>query len=114
MRERPAAYMMIDADEEPRFQTFEARPLDAVALQDDGRFVVSVDAVGLQDAIGEGQRLVDTRHRIMQHDIGLLAEAAKNLAAGECGPDRVAVGSGVRGEHEAVPLLDVVAELPSA
>ena len=58
-------------------QSLQARALNAVALQDDGGFVVAVDAVGLDNFVSKRQRLVNTRHAIVQNDLGLLAHARR-------------------------------------
>ena len=45
--------MMIDADQESVFQACQARAVNAVALQNDCGFVVSLDRVGLNNLIGK-------------------------------------------------------------
>src|SRR5581483_1666211 len=107
MRERTAADMVIDADQEMTFQAFEPRAVDAVTLENNGGLVAAGDAVSLHDLIGKWKRAVDARNAVVQHDIGVLAHGAQTLAASQRGTDRVAVRAGVRGQHEALVLPDL-------
>ena len=98
---------MVNADQNPVFQTFEARAMNAVAFQNDCRFVTSRDATGLHHLIGKRKRTVDARNTVVQNNIGLLAHGAQNLAAGERRPHGIAVGPGVRSQHESLVLSDL-------
>jgi hypothetical protein len=82
MCERAATDVMIDADEKPILEAFEAGALDAVALENDCGVVVAVDPIGLHYAVSEWQSLVDARNDIMEHHVGVLAHAPENLATG--------------------------------
>ncbi len=103
---------MIDADEKAILETFEARAMDAVALENNRGLVIAVHAIGLQDLIGEGQGAVDSGNAVVQHDVGLLAHGAQDLAAGEGRSDRIAIGTSVRRQHEAIALLDLLKHIP--
>ncbi len=107
MRKRTPADMMVDADQEPIFQPLEPGAVNAVTLQNDRRLVVAQHAAGLHNLIGERKRTVDARDAIVQHNIGMLAHRAQNLAAGQRRSDRIAVGTGVRGQHESLVLSDL-------
>ncbi len=94
-----AGGVMIDVDEEAIFETLKQGALNAIAFQQyDG--IVYGDGIGVNDAIGKGKGVVDTRDAIVHDDLGLFAHEAKDLAEGECGADAVSVGAGVRGHHE--------------
>jgi hypothetical protein len=108
VRERTSADVVIDTDEEPIFQTAEPGSVNAVAFQQDGRLVVSTDVISLHNLIREGKRAIDARHAIVQHNVGMLSQRAKNLAAGQGRSDRVTIRPSVRREHEAVALLDLM------
>jgi len=95
---------MVNVDEEAFLETLEQRALDAVAFeQNDGAVPREVrgDSIGMNDAIGEGKALVDTRDAIVHDDFGIFAHDAQNLAAGEGRADAVSVGPGMRGHNEA-------------
>ena len=73
MSEGTTAEVMIDANEKLILKPLQAGALDTIALQDDGRFVVAIDRVGLQHAIGEGQCLIDAGDGVVQKDRRLFA-----------------------------------------
>ena len=64
-------------------QAGQAGTLDAVTFENDGGFVVAIDAVGADDSVGEGQRLIDARNAVVQDNLGVLAHQAQNLGAGQ-------------------------------
>ena len=107
MRERATAQVMIDADQEFPLQSIQPGTLNAVAFQDDGRFVVAINTIGLDDFFGKRKQLVNARHGIAQHDLGLFAQATQNLPAGERRADCVTVWTRVRSQHKAPALLDI-------
>ena len=100
--------MMIDADQKAVFQAFQPRAVNAVTLQNDRRFIIAGNAIGLQHLIGERQRAIDPRHAIVQHHVGLLPHGAQNLAARQRRSNGVAIGPRVRRQHEPVALLDLL------
>jgi len=93
---------MIDTDQKAIFQPFQVRPLDTVALQDNGRLVIPVDPISLYNPICKRKRLIDARNRIVQDDLRIFAEQAQDLAASQCGTDRVPVRTSMRGQYESV------------
>jgi hypothetical protein len=112
IREWPAAQVMIDTDQKSGLQTLESGALNAVAFEDDRSLVIAIYPIGLHHAIGKRQPLVDARNRIIEHDIGFFAKAAKNFTTSKSGPDGIAIWAGMRSEHEAVPLFDVIENFP--
>src|SRR3984957_10542419 len=104
---RTSTDVMVDADQKAVFQALEAGPVNAVALQNDGRFVTARDATGLHHLTGARKRTVEARNPVVQHHIGLLAQGAQNLTAGQRRSHRVAVRAGVRGQHESLMLSDL-------
>jgi hypothetical protein len=105
--EGTSADVMIDADEKTIFETFEARPVNAVAFENDYRFVSADNAVRLDNLVSEWERTVDARNAIVKHNVGVLAHGAQNLAAGKRRSDGVAIRPGVRGQHETIVLSDL-------
>ena len=105
--ERTSADMMIDADQKAIFETVEAGAMDAVALKNDRGLVAASDAAGLHHFIRKWKRPVDAGYAVVQHDVGLLAHRAQNLAAGERRTDSVAIRPGVRCQHESFVLSDL-------
>ena len=81
--EGPAAYMMINADQEAIFQTFQPGAVDAIAFQNNRRLIITVDPIGLQHLIGEREGAINPRHSVVQHHIGLLSHGAQYLATSQ-------------------------------
>src|SRR5258708_39371644 len=53
--ERTAADVVIDTDQKTIFESFEAGAMNAVALQNNGRFVTADDTAGFDNLIGKRQ-----------------------------------------------------------
>jgi hypothetical protein len=105
--EGASAHVMVNADEETIFEAFQPGAMNAVALEYDGRLITTGYAIRLHHFVGKRQRTVDARNAIVQNDIRLLAHGAKHLAAGQRRSDGVAVGPGMRRQHEALVLSDL-------
>ena len=54
VRERTAAGVVVDADQESIFEPLQTRAVNAVTLENDRRFVNSGNALRLHHLIGEG------------------------------------------------------------
>ena len=98
---------MIDTDEKMFFQSFQAGAMNTVAFQDDRSLIPATDPVCLQDFVGERKRTIDSWYPIVQHHIGMLPHAAQHLATRQRRTHRIAVGTRMRGEYEALVLFDV-------
>src|SRR5579859_6751619 len=81
--------------------------MNTVAFQNNCRFVGAEHAIRLYDFVSEGERAVDAGNAVVQDDIGLLAHGAQNLTASQRGTDGVAIGTGVRSQHETLVLPDL-------
>jgi len=97
---------MIDVDKELAFQPAEPGALNTVTLQHDGSFEVPVDRRRLDHVACQRQRLVNDRHRIVQHHLRLLAQLAQHLGAGQQRADGVTIRPGMRGHHELLALAN--------
>src|SRR5579864_3794149 len=103
----PSTRMMIDADQKLIFETLKPRTLDAVAFEQDGRFIATVDAIRLHDTIGKRQWLIDARHRIVHNHLSLFPEHSQDLATSESRSDGIAVRAGMRRQQEAATPFDL-------
>ena len=74
--------------------------MNAVAFKNNGCLVAAGDSIRVYDLISKGERAIDTRDRVMEHDIGVFTHRAQDLAAGERRPDGVSVGTGMRCQNE--------------
>src|SRR5207302_9514139 len=78
MCERTTAYVMVDADQEALFETFEPGALAAVTLPNNGCFILPVDVVCLNHGVSKRKWPVDPRHSVAERDLGLLAHGAEH------------------------------------
>ncbi len=72
---------MVDTDQEMVLQALQSGALDAVTFENDGSFVVAVDALGPDHGVGEWQLLIDARNTVVQDHVGMLAHQAQNLGS---------------------------------
>src|SRR5258708_28216276 len=107
IRERPAADVMIDADEEAVFEALQPGAMNAVTLENNRGVVVAGNSVGLQHLICKRQRAIDSRYAIVQYHIGLLAHGAQHLAARQRRSNGIAIRTRVRSQHESISLFDM-------
>ncbi len=103
-----AALVMVNVNQEPAFEAFEAGALNAVTFEQDGGIIISVHTFGLDHARGKRQLLIDARHSVAQYDFRLLAHLAQDFSTSERRSNRVAVGTSVRGQHKRLALFDLV------
>src|ERR1700722_2571247 len=88
-------------------QSLEPRPVNAVALQNDGCFVAPHHATRLHHLVGKRKRAVNSWDAVVENDIRLLTHGAKNLAAGQRRTNGIAVRASMRRQHESLVLSDL-------
>src|SRR5581483_11219139 len=107
MSEGTATDVMIDTDQELLVQPIQACALNTVTFQNDCRFKTTIHPIRMHNPVGKRQGPVNAGNGIMHDHFGFLAETAQNLSTGKSRADRIAVGTGVRGQDEALASLDV-------
>ena len=88
------------------------QPLEAAVIRNFvGKGIPNLVAKTLNDAVGEGQVLIDAGHAIVHDHVRLLAHATEDLRAGQCRTNAVAVGTGVRGDDQASSSANFLEDL---
>ena len=98
--------MVVDVDDEEALEAAEAGALDAVAFEQNGRVIRTVDAQGGADGAGLGKAAKDGGNAVGGDQVGALAHLLKQHAHGEDAADGVAVGAGVGADEEALARAD--------
>jgi hypothetical protein len=69
-------HVVVDTDKESVFQSLKTGTVDAIALENNCRFIVAGNSTGLHNLIGKREGLVDTRDAVVENDVCLLAHFA--------------------------------------
>jgi hypothetical protein len=91
---------MVDVDDEATIQAFDTRAREVAALHDDRRVAWVVDVIRNLD-VGHARKCYEGRGcRISINDADLLSDLTQREGHRELRPERIAVGSRVRRDHE--------------
>ena len=92
--------VVIDIDQEKPLQAEQPRPLQPIALQQDGGVIGALDASARSYLLGPRQRPVDLRNPLRRHHVGVLAQLFQQHSHGQHRAHRIAVGPRVRTDQE--------------
>jgi hypothetical protein len=77
------ADVVINADQETILKSFETSALNAIALEQNRRVIISGDSIRVNHVRSEGQALVNARDRIAHYHFGVLTHETQDLRASQ-------------------------------